>query len=259
MRARLPPDAKARERFLLNRFSTPVDGPLDAPLDWPFLTPLERHEALYVLDVLETYVRPHWPSMQPVQRTNQTESACPKALDVGAKDGRHLPALTTYFPADWCLVELQGRARYWNLATREAYGHAMARRYPPATYISADVMDIPGTFDFITWTLPFVRPGPLVAWGLPEEAYKPQTLLANVLARLRPGGCLWVVNQGTAERDVQMELFEHVLDGNFDPHGDGAPKGKLIQVGRVRSPLCPFKKARFGFLWRRSAHGANSS
>jgi hypothetical protein len=68
----------------------------------------------------------------------------------------------------------------------------------------------------------------------------PERLLDHVAARVVPGGALLVVNQGAEEAELQAALFERL----------GLAARAL---GRVDSPLSPFTRPRFGFLWRAPA------
>ena len=79
---------------------------------------------------------------------------------------------------------------------------------------------------------------PHAAWGLPLRLFEPERLLAHVRDLLMPGGTLIVVNQGEVERDLQGSLF---LDCGM----------KAQSVGRVMSPLTPFRRPRFAWRWVR--------
>lgn len=89
----------------------------------------------------------------------------------------------------------------------------------------------------MTWFLPFLTEGPLIAWGLPRRFLAPLELLTHVTSRLVPGGVLLVVNQGAEEAAPQEALFTQL-----------AVPGRTTSLGRVDSPLSPFRRERFG--WR---------
>jgi hypothetical protein len=181
----------------------------------------EWRESLYVLDVLRT----HLPANLPEGR----------GLDVGAKNGCTLPGLATASPRGWDAVELDAHRRYLWGSTRRVYGEALARRFPGCRFVAGSVADQPGPWAVATWFLPFLTAEPLAAWGLPARALEPERLLRHVLERLLPGGALLLVNQGREEAELQRQLLDEV----------GA---RARELGRVDSPLSPFRLERFGFL-----------
>jgi hypothetical protein len=181
-------------------------------------------ESLYVLDVLDALL----PQDLPAGR----------ALDVGSKNGTYLPGLATAWPHGWDAVELDAHRRYLWGTTRRAYGEAMARALPGCRFVAGDVRSLEGPWALVTWFLPFLTAAPLEAWGLPASALAPRELLRHVCERVVPGGAVLVVNQGEEEASLQAELFESL----------GLPARAL---GRLESPLSPFRRERFGFLLRR--------
>ncbi|MFZ5442628.1 MAG: hypothetical protein ACOZQL_21645 [Myxococcota bacterium] len=185
-------------------------------------------ESLYVLDVLTT----HLPRSLPEGR----------ALDVGSKNGAYLPGLVTAVPRAWDAVELDAHRRYAWGSTRRVYGERMAAAFPGCRFIAGDVRTLDGPWALVTWFLPFLTPEPLAAWGLPARALAPEALLRHVVARLVPGGVLLVVNQGEHEAELQQALFDEL---GLQP--------KVL--GRIESPLSPFKKPRYGFMLRASPRG----
>ena len=192
---------------------------------WPaLLTSLEAHENMYVLDLLDRLLPGDLPPGP--------------GLDVGSKNGVLLPAQQAVWPHSWDLVELDAHRRYLDLSTRRAHGERMARAFPGCRYLSGSVTDVTGTYALITWFLPFVHERPLEAWGLPRRYFDPRGLLEHVVNRVAAGGALLVVNQGEGERDTQRELFE---DAGLLPQ----------DLGALDSVLSPFKRPRFGWLWRR--------
>ncbi len=95
-----------------------------------------------------------------------------------------------------------------------------------------------GPYAVVTWWLPFLTAAPLEAWGLPDRFLAPLELLRHVTERLVPGGVLFIVNQGEAEADLQQRLF-----AELGLHATA--------LGRIESLLSPFKRPRFGWLFRR--------
>ncbi|HRF45612.1 MAG TPA: hypothetical protein PLD30_15475 [Candidatus Competibacteraceae bacterium] len=183
--------------------------------------PIGFHESFYVLDVLDRYAGfPDYPTPY---------------LDIGCKNGSYLPGLQTWSGSPWHGVELDAYRRYWTLTTRRAHGEFVARSLPECRYIAGDLLDLHGSYGFITWFLPFLHEAPLKIWGLPRQFLRPLDLLVHAWTLLAPGGCLLVVNQGEAEAERQSQLFQEL--------------GIAAQaLGRVASSLSPFQKPRFG--WR---------
>ncbi|HXI56055.1 MAG TPA: hypothetical protein VNO55_08350 [Polyangia bacterium] len=216
---RLSPEARARAVELRGRYA--LDG-------WArLLSRAQLHENLYVLDVLDRFAPP----------SGRAAAAC-RGLDVGAKDGATAPARVAARPGPWDLVELDAHRRYWDLSTRGAHGRRFARAFPGCRYLPGSVVDLTGPYDLITWFLPFVRLGPLRAWGLPARCFEPARLLEHVVSLVAPGGSLLIVNQGEAERDAQSALL--------------AALGLSLAPARLESPLSPFRLPRFLFRWSRA-------
>jgi hypothetical protein len=191
---------------------------------WPgLLTALEVQENLYTLDLLDRYL----PALPPGP-----------GLDVGAKNGVLLPALRATWPYPWDLVELDAHRRYFDLSTRRAHGERMAGAFPGCRYVAGSVEAISEQYALVTWFLPFVHEGPLRAWGLPRRFFVPERLFRDVIDRVEPGGVLLVVNQGDDERDTQRQLFRAA---------GLAPE----DLGQLTSTVSPFKRPRFGHLWRK--------
>jgi hypothetical protein len=207
----------ARARFDELRASHPLGA-------WErCLSPQAWRESLYALDVLAQ----HLPAEVPAGR----------ALDVGAKNGAMLAGLATAAPRGWDAVELDAHRRYLWGSTRRVYGEAIAASFPDCHFIAGDVRSLEGPWALVTWFLPFLTRAPLSAWGLPERFLAPLELLQHVTSRVLPGGVLLVVNQGEHEASLQQALFQQV-------------GGRLEALGRVESPLSPFRLPRFGWRWR---------
>ena len=177
---------------------------------------VERDESLYALDLLDRYV-----GVSPT-----------RGLDVGAKNGSTLPGLATFGGA-WDAVEVDAHRRYWNLRTRRAVGEAMAGAFPGCRFVAADVRSLTGPYDLVTWFLPFVFEDPHRAWGLPGRLFDPAATLAHVVSLVAPGGTLFIVNQGESEAAEQQRLL---------------PQAEPL--GRIESPLSPYRRPRFGFRLR---------
>lgn len=217
--ARLKPEAAARASRLLSRW--PVVASWSKHLTFP-----EWHEALFVLDGLAELA------------DAPLEVSC--ALDVGSKNGAHLPALHAYRPVPWTMVELDAHRRYGFGVTRRGRAEALLAAYPGAAFHAGSVTELrrpPGGYGLITWTLPFVFVEPLRGWGLPDRFFAPDALLVHVLSLLSPGGRLFIVNQGELERDEQARLLR-------------AAKADFAAACPLDSPLSPFRRQRWAFRVR---------
>lgn len=209
----LPPAARAAAaelatRFDLSRWTNACDAQ-------------GFRESLYVLDLLDRHAGP--------------PCCSPPYLDIGCKNGCYLPGLQAWSNGPWDGVELDAHRRYWTLVTRRACGESVARYLPDCRYVAGNLLELNGSYGFISWFLPFLHEAPLRAWGLPARFLMPLALLEHAWALLAPGGRLFVVNQGEAEADRQARLFQKA--------------GIRAQpLGRVESPLSPFQRPRFGWL-----------
>lgn len=189
------------------------------------LTFPEWHEALYVLDWLQARELPPTGS---------------RGLDVGSKNGIHLPALYAVYPWPWTLIELDAHRRYGTGHTRMARAKALLPNYPRCRFLTGSVSDLPpadARFDVITWSLPFVFVEPLRRWGLPGRFFQAQVLLSHVLSLLSPHGILHIVNQGEMERDEQLCLLASA----------GATVSRVEPLSGV---LSPFKRMRWAISGR---------
>lgn len=183
----------------------------------------EYIENLYLLDVLDSYVK------------SAVEGNC---LDIGAKNWSYLPALHGFTQTAWDGVELDCYQRRWNMVTRRAYAESIARHCPGCRYIPGTLLDLQGEYSFITWILPFVTPGPLKYWGLPSRYYQPASLLRHAWRLLKPGGMMFIMNQGEKEGEAQRRLIE---EANIPAR----------YLGVIASGFSPFAKMRVGWLARK--------
>lgn len=214
---------KPQARKGLNRLRTRHGAAIDA---WPrILTVAELHEAAFVLDTLDWVVA-------------QGSTLAGPSLDVGSKNGSHLPALVAAVPGPWDLVEIDAHRRYATLATRRAHGEAIARRYGDTRFLATSVTTLTGPYATVTWTLPFVDRRPHSAWGLPDHLFDPAKLLSQVSAIVAPNGSLIIVNQGDVERKLQAELFDQC-------------EMNATSLGPIPSALSPFRYTRYAWRWDR--------
>lgn len=159
----------------------------------PACTTDEFLESLCLLDLLDRYL-PSPPAGN--------------SLDIGCKNWSYLPALHAWRPGPWDGVELDAHVRYFDLSTRRGRGEEMARSFPGCRYRACSLLDVRESYDLVTWFLPFVTPGPQLAWGLPQRFFAPAALLHHAWSRLLPGGILFVLNQNGDEALVQGRLLE---------------------------------------------------
>lgn len=189
---------------------------------WPVVcTAREYRLSLYVLDLLDRYL---------AQKPGPG-----RALDIGAAAWGYLPALVAWSGGAWDGVELDAHRRYWTLTTRAGRARYMCRRHPGCRYLPGSLLDLSGSYAALTWFLPFVRPAPLAAARLPRRFFQPQALLAHALSLRAPNACLFIVNQGEEEAEIQFALL-------------GALGAQATELGEITSVFSPFALPRYGWL-----------
>ena len=185
-------------------------------------------ESAYVLDVLDQVM----PRALPPGR----------ALDIGSKNGAYVPGVATGLARACDFVELDAHRRYLWGSTRRVYGERMAAAFEGSRFHAADVKTLVGPWSVVTWFLPFLTAAPVDAWDLPLEVLEPAALVAHVWSYLAPGGVMLIVNQGDHEAARQRELLEAAALGP-----------RTQSLGRIVSPLSPFRRERYGVLVRKPA------
>ncbi len=186
----------------------------------------ELAEAWYALDVLD------WALPDDVR----AHAAGGRSLDVGAKTWAYLAAQVAAVPGRWDAVELTGRVRRHSLLRREQIARRRLAHLDGCRYVTGCVTSMSGPYRLVTWFLPFLTPGPVVAWGLdPDRELRPAELLAHVWSIIEPGGTLLVTNQGERESELQGELF---ADAGI----------AAVPLGPAPTTLSPFRSARWA--WR---------
>jgi len=218
--ASLGESERARIRALAQRYD--LSG-------WPrWCEAAEWRESLWVLDLLDRFLPGDLP-----------EGPC---LDVGSRAGGYLPGLAA-LRTPWLLVERDAYRRYLWLATREAHGRQMAARVGRGCrYLAGDAEQLDGRVALITWLLPYVRPAPLRADGLPESWLRPAALLKHLVGRLGEGGALLIVNQGEVEAAQMRQLLSEL---QASPAGGGLV---VRDLGSVAGAITTWRRPRFGFL-----------
>ena len=168
------------------------------------------------------------------------EASSPKTfkamLDLGSKNWSYLPALHSFCGGCWTGIELDGNQRYLNLSTRAAHAKRVAKDFGPSEYIVSDILNHQGSYDFITWFLPFISLGSLKSWGLPEEFYKPEEMMRHVHKLLMKKAFIVIVNQGEKEYYLQEKLLKDF------------PDLKVLKRGKIDALLSPFTRERYGWL-----------
>lgn len=215
----LPAAARRRWEELVKRYPSLIFHLQGCPAD-------AMRESVYVLDVLHGYA--------------PTAPAHGRCLDIGCRNWAYLPGLRTFATLPWHGVELDAHQRYLDLTTRRAHGEAMAARFQHCRYFARSLLDMRGEYSLITWLLPFVHPAALQSWGLPDRYFQPQVLLEHALARLGPGGGMFIVNQGEAERELQARLLAQ-------------QPWPARDLGELACVLSPFRSRRFGWWIERPA------
>jgi len=135
-------------------------------------------------------------------------------LDAGAKNWSYVAAISAFierhFPGAYRLdgVELDVHRRYVDLHTRRQAAQTYISLLPNAHYHEGDIREWTQPAHVITHFMPFVFEDPLLAWGLPPEAFRPREILLHLLGLLTPGGLLLIVNQGETEAHAQKTLLE---------------------------------------------------
>ncbi len=176
---------------------------------------------LYVLDILD--------------KTFTPKPLCQSALDIGSSNWWYLPALKAYQPVLWDGVELPAKQRGKQFDNWAAYAEYFCQAYLDAYYHNKCLTEVKRQYDLITWFLPYVALDPLLSAGLPEYCYDPAGLLRHAWNRLKPGGLLYIVNQGEAEAELQQKLFE------FE-------RIKAESIGELSSVFNPFRQRRYGWV-----------
>lgn len=174
---------------------------------WPEDLPaMVRCESLAMLSLLQG----HLPA----------EAGGPRWLDVGSKNAAAAFGIATLAarrcstPLRLDLVELDVGRRYRGGLRRIDHGVTLADAATrwlggphQVRYLAKDARQLDGSYDVITWCLPFLFAEPHLAWGLPLSLLDPEAVLAAVVSRLAPGGHLLIMNLNDREADRQRRLL----------------------------------------------------
>lgn len=157
-------------------------------------------ENLYVLDILDRF----FPKL-----------TCenPAVLDIGCKNWVYVNALHSYFSQITGLskldgIELDANRLYTDFYSRKDYANYYIKNLSNTNYIENDLMNLDGSYDCITWFLPFVLKKPHQNWGLPDKFFNPEKMLNKAFNLLKPQGVMFIINQGINEAEEQTNLFK---------------------------------------------------
>lgn len=196
--------AQARERDLADRYDL---APLHARS-----TNLVYRDNLALLDGLERLFNRSRLDLPP--RT--------LAVDVGAQDWRYVFALERFWRwrdtawprhVDLTGVEVDGHVVYPSLHARcdRARAYAAQTGNPAVRYVVGDFRShAAADLDVVSMFFPFVLPGALRAWGLPDGLFDPLGLYRRAADALRPGGLLVTFHQTEAEARAGEALCRRV-------------------------------------------------
>lgn len=139
-----------------------------------------------------------------------------KAVDIGASHWFYVHALYSFLawyqsgqPRNIQLdgYELDAYRVYADLYSR--YDHALGHigslegvHYHPERFTTQI-----SVYDFAFMFFPFIHIHDHLGWGLPTTLFSPGELLQSAWDSLRPGGRLFIVNQGSDEHGHQLEML----------------------------------------------------
>lgn len=163
-----------------------------------------------------------------------------KILDIGCKNWFYAEGMHRYF-STFCNnlqldgVELDAFRLYSNLYSRFEVAKYYTKELKNCNYITGNLLEVSGKYDYITWFLPFVHISPHISWGLPKNLYYPEKLLEHAYKILEQNGQMLIINQGEIEYEIQKSLLEKL----------NIPYKEL---GQITSKEFNYKKTRYGFL-----------
>ena len=226
---------RQKTKFSRQNYSPKAENVLDIVPDSEYdLTILKKDitrqnciENLYILDILDKYFR-----VYPKEDLN--------ILDIGSKNWNYAKGEYIFFKhrchyLKMTGVELDAHRLCWNLFSRQEIARYNIKYLPFANYIADDFMNVNGTFDYITWFLPFVGEYQHKKWGLPVKYFRPQEMLMHAKECLSDGGTMFIVNQGESEYWLQKQLCEDL----------GLPYREL---GIIQSDFSPYRLPHYALL-----------
>lgn len=188
-------------------------------------------ENLYILELLEDYIRPK-------------RKAAMKVLDIGSKNWAYVKAEHSFFKKFTQKLTLDGieidaYRVYFDFYSRYDAAKYHCEKLYGANYIVGDFFEHTGKYDFIIWILPFVSQFPHQRWGLPKKLFQPKEMLEKAFNDLKDDGVMLIVNQGKDEYEIQKQFFDE-LEIPYMP------------CGEFKSSFLSYKNKRFVSIVTRS-------
>lgn len=182
---------------------------------------------LYTIDLLDRYLELKYQDKLSV-------------LDIGSKNWFYVKGEYFFFKKN-CEklniigIEIDANRLYSNLYNREEVANFYIKNLDGAKYIHGDFLKHNQKYDFIIWVLPFVVKEPLLKWGLPVNYFKPEEMLLHAYDLLNENGCIFIINQGEVEYNIQKKLCEKL---NIS----------YVDIGEVKSDFLDYKYPRYSIL-----------
>lgn len=168
------------------------------------------------------------------------------AVDVGPSDWFYVQTLHAFLTR-WRApslrtvqldgVELDAWRLYQDLRSRADWAEAYIGPLEGVRYLAQDVRHYQQKVQVACMFFPFLFQDDVRRWGLPRRYLQPAALLQHVVSLVQPGGVLFIVNQGEAERDAQHALL-------------AAAGLEIAWSARHVSPLATFEPERYITLVR---------
>lgn len=170
-------------------------------------------------------------------------------LDAGAKNWHYVEALVMFIRAKRAGgsfkldgVELDPNRRYQNLTTRGQTARFLIRNIPEACYHEGNLQCWTKPSHLVSHFLPFVFSEPHMAWGLPQQYFQPEKLLAHLLTLLTAPGMILIVNQGETESKAQEQLLKNsILSFEDDRY-------TFKTIGQLPAHFIKYQYPRYGWL-----------
>ena len=166
-----------------------------------------------------------------------------RILDIGCKNWFYAQAEHEFF-SSFCNeiildgVELDPYRLYTNFYSRYEVAKFYTKNLINTNYITGNLLDINGEYDYIVWILPFVSITPHKYWGLPKKYFMPEKLLAHAYSLLKENGQMLIINQGETEAKIQKQYFTK-LELNYK------------EMGLVPNEFVEYKHKRYAFLLKK--------
>ena len=142
-----------------------------------------------------------------------------KTMDVGPGAWTYAPALHSFLarwgcqtprPVDLQGVEIDAFRVFNDLHSRFDHAKHNVAGLEGVQFSAGAFAPKPEHYDLVTLFYPFVLLPDHLEWGLPRKLFQPRDLLEKSWRSLKPGGVLFVANQGPEEFEEQKALFATV-------------------------------------------------